>query len=274
MPQLSISTWSLHRELGPMYPGNLEGDGHEPDLTYGEGNVSLLDVPALVAGMGIRNLEICHFHLPRTDAAYLAELRGRLDDAGVRLATLLIDTGDVTAPDPAERERNIDLIGRWIGIAGELGAARVRVIAGDAEADPEGEAVRRSIDGLARLEARARPLGVSVITENWRRLASRPEPLLQVLDGLDGSVGLCADFGNFKGPAKYDDLGRILPHAGTVHAKADFPSAGVMDEADFGRCLDLSRDARFGGEYVLIFDGPGEEIRSLERIAATVRPYL
>jgi hypothetical protein len=47
-----------------------------------------------------------------------------------------------------------------------------------------------------------------------------------------------------------------------------------MDAEDFGRCLDLSREMGFGGQYVLIFDGPGEEILSLCQMAGVVRPYL
>jgi hypothetical protein len=115
---------------------------------------------------------------------------------------------------------------------------------------------------------------VGVITENWRQVALQPATLLAILDGLDGQVGLCADFGNYRGAGKYDDLRLILPRAETVHAKADFPAAGQPDTADFGRCLDLARGAGFAGEYVLIFDGPGDERASLARMAEMVRPYL
>lgn len=269
MPELAVSSWSLHRELGPMY-----WDPNAPDMTYGEGRLTLLDTPATVAEMGVPNLEVCHFHFPRTDSEYLAKLRTRLDGAGVRFLTLLIDTGDITASDSDVRQQDLERIRYWIEVAARAGAAQVRVIAGDAEPDSDGEAIRRSIAGLSELAAYADSLGVRVITENWHQLAMRPEHLLTVLDELDGTVGLCADFGNYKGPTKYDDLRAILPRANTVHAKADFPEPGMLDRDDFGRCLELSRAAGFDGQYVLIFDSPGEEIPSLRQIAAEVTPYL
>lgn len=274
MPELAVSSWSLHRALGPTYPGlALTAGPREPRFPYGEGTLTLLDAPAAAAALGVRNLEVCHFHFPRTDPDYLRELRERLAAAGVAFTTLLIDEGDLTAPDPAARERDLAGIRGWIDVAAAAGARRVRVVAGEAAPD-DGAAVERSAAGLATLAAHAGERGVGVITENWRQLALHPATLLAILDRLDGRVGLCADFGNYRGAGKYDDLRLILPRAETVHAKADFPAAGQLDAADFGRCLDLARAAGFAGEYVLIFDGPGDERASLAQMAGTVRPYL
>lgn len=273
MPELAVSTWSLHRELGPTYPDLALSEGERrAEYPYGRGKLTLLEAPAAVAAAGLPNLEICHFHFPRTDPDYLRELRGRFDAAGVRPLTLLIDAGDITAADPEVRQRDLARIKAWIDVAAELGAARVRAIAGDAQ--PGGEAIRWSVAGLAELAEYGGARSVGVITENWRQLAMRPADLLTILDELGGAVGLCADFGNYRGPAKYGDLRAILPRAGSIHAKANFPASGAPDLADFGRCLDLSREAGFEGEYVLIFDGPGDEWASLGQVAEAVRPYL
>ena len=106
MPTLSVSTWSLHRALGATYPSlDLSDGAREARYPYGAGDLTLLDAPAVVAPLGIANLEIVHFHFPRTDPDYLAALRARLDAAGVAPATLLIDAGDLTAADERLRPR-------------------------------------------------------------------------------------------------------------------------------------------------------------------------
>lgn len=274
MPALSVSTWSLHRTLGPTYPSLDLTDGErDASHPYGPGSLALLDVPAAVAALGIPNLEIVHFHFPRTDAAYLEDLRARLAAAGVRPATLLVDAGDLTAADETARGRDIARIKGWIDVAAALGARRARVVAGEAEPGDRA-AIARSIAGLEELAAYGAARGVRAITENWRQLALAPETLLAILDAAEGRVGLCADFGNYKGAGKYDDLRQILPRAETIHAKADYLEAGRPDADDFGRCLDLARDAGFAGEYVLIFDGPGDERASLAQLAEMVRAYL
>jgi len=275
MPELSISTWSLHRTLGPVYP-TLDATVGErvAETPYGAGTLDLLDVPAYVAAMGVHTLEICHFHFPRTDAAYCDLLRQRLVAAGVRLATLLIDDGDIAVADGEARERDIRHIAGWIDVAREVGAVRVRVSAGKTLPDAAGRAVRASIDALTTLVEYARPHGIAVITENWQALAARPRPLLSIVDGLGGSVSLCADFGNYPSETREQDLRAILPHAVTVHAKADWAEPGVVDDAGFARCLDLTREAGFGGAYVLIFDDPGDERASILRLAELTQPYL
>jgi sugar phosphate isomerase/epimerase len=217
---------------------------------------------------------VCHFHFPRTDAAYLAAFRESLGASGVQLLTVLIDAGDITAADPEARSREIGQIERWIDVAAAAGAARARVIAGFAQPDAPGEAVRLSVAGLARLAAYAAERGVRIVTENWHALSMDSHVLVQILEELEGAVGLCADFGNYTGPDKYDNLARILPYASSCHAKAEFYAPGQPDAADFVRCMDLSRDAQFTGTYVLIFESAGEERASLNRIKDMVAPYL
>src|SRR5579872_2990439 len=129
MPELAVSTWSLHRELGAIYPEpSPTSQDRKPEFPYGQGSVGLLDLPAHVAKTGIKNLEICHFHFPRTDAEYLSQLRQRLEQAGVRFQTLLIDFGDITAPDLAKREQDLQHIRGWIDVAAEAGAKQVRIV--------------------------------------------------------------------------------------------------------------------------------------------------
>jgi sugar phosphate isomerase/epimerase len=269
MTQLAVSSWSLHNTLGPVYDG-APGEGQPRTLhkPYGDRECDLLHLPALVADLGIDRVEVCHFHFASTDSDYLDRFRGALAAAGIRLGTLLIDEGDLTAEEPAERERQLGLIRGWIDVAATVGAERVRVIAGDAEAGDD--AVGRSVDGLRALTEYARGRGVKVITENWHRLALDSPVLLSILDRLQGQVGLCVDFGNAKGPGKYDSLASLMPHATTVHAKAAFSAPGVIDEGDFGRCLDLARRADFDGDFVVIFEGPGEERAGVAQIARRI----
>jgi len=275
MPELAISTWSLHRTLGPVYPALDAHSGvRAAETPYGDGVLKLLDVPAYVAEMGIHALEICHFHFPRTDAGYLAHLRRTLDAAGVRLMTLLVDAGDIAAADAGARERDIHRIEGWIDVAQRVGATRVRVVAGTTPPDTAGRAVHASISGLTALVTYARARGVEIITENWLALAARPEQLLAILDGLHGAVGLCADFGNYPLETREADLRAILPRAVSVHAKAEWPAPDVVDAVGFGRCLDLTREARFLGTYVLIFDDAGDEPESIVRLAKLAQPYL
>lgn len=274
MSRLSTSSWSLHRNLGPMYRPADDDAGRLLPHDTKPGALSLLELPAKLAARGINTLEVCHFHFPSTDPAYLLDLRVALEQAGVELYSVLIDAGDITAPDAPKREADFQWIAGWLEIAGKCGAAGARIIAGNSEADERGEAVRLSASGLRRLAAIGQEHGVQVFTENFRALTRRPQPLLEILDACEGEVGLCADFGNFSGPTKYDDLAAILPCATSVHAKAHYPAPGQMEREDFVHCMELASTSGFDGPYSLIFDGAGDEWDSLAEIQAVVEEYL
>ena len=270
-PRLSVSTWSLHRRLGrPDFYGPEDGK-QIPIATHGKGEISLLELPARVAEFGINTLELCHFHIPSLDRGYLNELRSELKAANVDLFSVLIDHGDITHPEYADRD--LAWIGEWIEIAGLLGATCARAIAG--KAAPSAETLEMSRNGLRKLAERADVNGVRLMTENWFSILSTPENVLTLLDGLEGKVGLCLDFGNWQGETKYTDLKAITPRAESCHTKAHFLAPGEMDKEDYIRCLDLTQDADFSGPHTLIYDGPGDdewEGLSIER--EVVQSYL
>jgi sugar phosphate isomerase/epimerase len=254
-PRLSVSTWSLHRQLGrPDFYGP-EAGKQIPVATHGMGEFSLLEIPARVAEFGINTLEVCHFHIPSLDKGYLNELRGALEAANVELFSVLIDHGDITHPEYADRD--LVWMGEWIETAGILGATCARAIAG--KAPPSAEVLEMSRNGLQKLAERAEANGVRLMTENWFSVLSTPENVLTLLDRLDGEVGFCLDFGNWEGETKYVDLEAIAPRAESCHTKAHFPAPRDMDKDDYIRCLDLTQDAGFSGPHTLIYDGPGDD---------------
>lgn len=255
-PKLALSTWSIHRAIGTSFPNSPENDRDGPaEPTWGAGTMSLMEVPAVLAGLGIDRLEICSFHIPGRDPGFIDELRAAMAESGVTLQTLLIDDGDIT--DPVHRDRDIAWIGRWIDVAAALGAEKARVIAGKQQ--PSDAVLARSVAGLAELSRRGSEQGVRILTENWLATTPGPSEVHAILDGLDDKVGFLADLGNWKGPTKYDALASILPRAENSHAHGDFDENLELDADDFGRCLSVARDAGFAGPFTLIYNGPNDD---------------
>ena len=254
--RIAVSTWSLHRFLGTIYPHDLSTDAiGEADERYGEGEESLLGLPSVLANHGYDRLEIVSFHLRSRDPLYLGELRDQLKVSGVTLQTLLIDAGDMT--DPVHGERDTRWIAGWVDVANALGAENARIIAGKQKPTPE--TIARSVAGFKELLAINAGSPLKLVTENWFDLLSTPDAVHELLDRLEGQVGLLADFGNWTGPDKYDGLKSIFPRASLCHAKASFGADG-LDEADYGLCVGVAEEVGYAGPYTLIFDAehPGE----------------
>jgi len=237
------------------------------------GGLPLAELPAQLAAHGIGVLELCHFHLPSTRPEDLEQLRAALAAAGVELYSLLIDAGDLTAPDSERRAADREFIRHWIGVAAELGARQVRIDAGLQPPSPA--VVDQSAQELAALAREAAGRGLRTITENWHATSQDPAALLTILDRCEGLVGLCADTGNAEATAdKYDTLARILPRASSVHFKARADSAGAYDTADLRRCIGLIDEARFDGIITLIYGGKHNEWAEIERLRAALQPLV
>jgi sugar phosphate isomerase/epimerase len=248
--RIAVSTWSLHRYLGTIYPHDTTTDAiGDGDDRYGEGEESLLGLPSVLANHGYDRLEIVSFHLRSRDPVYLGELRDQLKVSGVTLQTLLIDAGDMT--DPVHGAEETRWIGGWVDVANALGAENARIIAGKQKPTPE--AIARSVAGFKELLALNAGSPLKLVTENWFDLLSTPDAVHEVLDRLEGQVGLLADFGNWTGPDKYEGLKSIFPRASLCHAKAGFAD-GQLDEGDYGLCLGVAEEAGYTGPYTLIFD--------------------
>jgi sugar phosphate isomerase/epimerase len=248
--RIAVSTWSLHRHLGTTYPHDLTTSAVGPvQETYGEGTESLLDLPSALHNHGYSRMELVSFHLPSRDPVYLGELRDQLRTTGVVLQTLLIDDGDITHPVHGARDQA--WIAGWIEIANALGAENARIIAG--KQSPSPETLDRSVAALRALADGNAGSPVRLTTENWFNLLPSATEVSHLLDRLEGKVGLLGDFGNWKGPGKYDELSRIFGRAELCHAKASFID-GDLDVDDYGRCVDLAEATGYTGPYTLIFD--------------------
>lgn len=119
----------------------------------------LLQWPALAAQHGITTLELRRFHFSSRDEGFLAELAAEARSTEVEICSILIDDGDIIAPDPKVREEQVVWIQGWIDTARALEAAAARVIASKASIPVNGikpnanESVRLSADLLTSLYA-------------------------------------------------------------------------------------------------------------------------
>lgn len=272
MAYLSLSTWSLHRLLGPLRwtfwdadeARHIVHEQHQPQI------LTLLQLPAEAAKRGYSAVEICHFHFPSVEPDYLAGLREAFHASGVRFDTLLLDYGDLTATDPIRLAADLALMHAWIDAAASAGAKQIRIVAGERDASDE-TALAQSARHLRELSAYANEKNVNVVTENFKALTATGDRCRELSTLTEPDVQWITDFGNFSGPRKYEELDTILNHSVSVHAKAHYDDQGLPDRPEFERCLDRSIRSGFDGAYVLIYDGPGDMWEGLERIKTIVQ---
>lgn len=251
-PTKALHTWSLFRTMGRYVAPGSAPSGALTENTSG-GGLDLLELPGQLAAHGFASAQLCHFYLPRTEAAYLAEVRAAFEAAEVDLECLLVDDGDVTHPDRGEEQQR--WLSGWIEIAEQLGAPRVRVPAGDQA--PSEETLPLSARRLRELAARHSD--IRVLTENWKSLLVDAATTRRLFDQLEGEVGFLIDTGNWTGEDKYEQIAEVAGMAECSQVKARESAPGVLDAEDLVRALSVLRDVGYAGRISYVYAGTDDD---------------
>lgn len=130
------------------------------------GRLTLAGWFQMAGRLGLDGADMSIAHLASREAGYLADLRHQAEEAGVRIA-MLVTYSDFTQPDLAERQRQQAELKRNIETAARLGAAFVRVTAGQAHPGVGREAgMGWAVEGLTATLELAAAAGVTLAYEN------------------------------------------------------------------------------------------------------------
>lgn len=248
--KISLAEWSFHRSLRA-------------------GQIDHLDFPRIAReNFGIDCVEYVNvfFNDKAQNSAYLAELKRRCDDHGVRSGLIMCDhEGDLGDPDRGQRTRAAENHYKWIEAAQYLGCHSIRVNA-RSTGDPQRQH-DHAVDGLRRLCEFAQPFHINVLVENHGGISSNGHWLAGVVRDVGlPNCGTLPDFGNFNisDSEQYDPyqgVAELIPFAKGVSAKAHaFDANGQERKIDFARMLKIVVDADYHGYVGIEWSGtdPGE----------------
>lgn len=259
--KISLAEWSFHTALFA-------------------GKMTNLDFPVKAKqDFGITGVEYVNaFFMDKAkDKVYLAELKKRADDNGVRNVLIMCDgEGELGDLDNKKRTKAIENHYKWVEAAQYLGCHSIRVnAAGVGKAE---EVAKAAADGLGRLTTFAKDFNISVIVENHGGYSSNGEWLSGVMKTVNmPTCGTLPDFGNFcinrSKPVdstpeawakttcleeydRYKGVQELMPFAKGVSAKThDFDEKGNCIETDYYRMLEIVKDAGYTGYIGIEYEG-------------------
>jgi sugar phosphate isomerase/epimerase len=262
--KISLAEWSLHKTL---FAGKLDNLDFAKTAKQEFGIDAVEYVNQFFADKG-------------NDKKYLAELKQRADDLGVKSLLIMIDReGNLGDPNDEKRKTAVENHYKWVEAAKYLGCHSIRVNA--ASSGSYEDQVTLAADGLRRLSEFAKPHGLNVLVENHGGLSSNGKWLAEVITkvGLD-HCGTLPDFGNFdlgggKSYDRYKGVEELMPFAKAVSAKSqDFDDAGNETRTDYTKMMKIVLDAgyhgyvgiEYGGDKLDEFEGTRATKRLLERV--------
>lgn len=141
---------------------------------------------------------------PRLDAKdkELEEIKRRAAGLGLEIPSVhcgLHWRYTLTDPDPAVRQKGIDVLGRSLEIGAALGARLLLVVPGLVQQDVAyDDAYRRALDGVRALAEKAAATGVAIGVENvWNKFLLSPLEMRRFIEEVESPwVGAYFDVGN------------------------------------------------------------------------------
>jgi len=253
--EISLAQWSWHRRL------------------FGEAEPRLdnLDFAQEAHDCGFRAVEYVNqfFKDKANDTAYLAEMKRRADDFGVRsLLIMCDDEGALGDPDSRRRSQAVQNHHKWVRAAKYLGCHSIRVNAYSEGSDDE--QLRLAADGLRRLSEYAADYKINVIVENHWGPSSDGKWLAGVIKRVNlPNCGTLPDFGNFPPEIDpYEAVEMLMPYAKGVSAKSyDFDEKGDETKIDYCRMMKIVLDAGYKGFVGIEYEG--ERLSETDGILAT-----
>jgi sugar phosphate isomerase/epimerase len=253
--EISLAQWSWHKRL------------------FGQARPKLdnLDFAKEAHALGIQAVEYVNqfFKDKANDTAYLAEMKRRADDLGVRsLLIMCDDEGALGDPDARRRSQAVQNHHKWVRAARYLGCHSIRVNA--YSEGPDSEQLKLAADGLRRLSEYAAEHKINVIVENHWGPSSNGKWLSGVIKQVNlPNCGTLPDFGNFPPEIDpYDAVKMLMPYAKSVSAKSyDFDEKGDESKIDYYRMMKIVLDAGYRGFVGIEYEG--ERLSEIDGIVAT-----
>jgi len=256
--RIGVSSWSFHT----LFETNRE----DPTATL----MDVRDFPEMIADrFHVHNVEIVLPHFLGAEPSLVRDFKGRLEKARSRLVNMPLDYGElwnkpaISSTDPKERDAALALYKKGIDAAAALGCPLVRCDPGTVNLeDPS-----LTIDAYQQLAAHARGKGIKVVVENHGDISKSPETLVKILNAA--RIGSLPDFGNFPDQETRErGLCLLFPIAGDVaHAK-------LREGQDFGRCMQIAKDAGFTGVFSIEAGSRGDLYAQVQKIVDALMENL
>jgi sugar phosphate isomerase/epimerase len=244
------------------------------------GEMTLEQVVDFCAELGFDAVDPTGYYFPAYPEppadAYVHALKRRAFLAGLDISGTGV-RNDFTSPDAAKREADVAHVGRWVEVAGKLGASVLRVFDGRAEA--QGPSREQMTDWVAEAfracAVHGERRGVIIAYQNHDELLKTADEVLALRERVASDwFGLDVDIGSLRTGDPYEEIARLAPHACTWQIKERLYRRGQEEKTDVRRVFAILREAGYRGYTPIETLGPGDPREKVRRFLDEVRTAL
>ena len=242
------------------------------------GRLEMLDFLDYCAELGLEAAELTsYFFAEPVERSEINRLKRRAHLLGIDISAGAVGNNFGHPPDSDTTRREMESFRTWIDHFADLGAPAVRVFASKSPPAgvPDDQVEAHVIANLQTALSHAEKRGVLLGLEN-HDFVKNIDRLLRILRAIDSEwLGVTWDSSNLeKVPDPYAELARIAPYAITAQIKVMTRVNGVPQPADYGRLVQILRDAAYRGYVVLEYEEAEDPLQAIPRHIGRLRELI
>lgn len=259
--KLSLNVYSFHRPL-----------------TAGE--IDLFDVLDFCADYNFDAIDPTGYYFPGypevPEDAYIREFKRTAFLLGLDISGTGI-RNDFANPDPLAREKDVELISKWLEVAAKLGAPVLRIFPGH---HPHNGYSREEVYSWMANEIQkcckcAERYGVMLALQNhngFLKTAADVDRLFHIVQS--DWLGLNLDIGSYRQRPPYEEISQNVHHAITWQIKENVWIDGVETPTDFKRLIKIIKDYGYRGYLPIETLGAGDPFEKVPVLLEHVQQAL
>jgi sugar phosphate isomerase/epimerase len=270
--RISVASWPFRFWIDS--PTNTYRDRSKPGMT-------LLEFPAMVVKeFKVNQIEPLGAHFASTEASYLHQFREAVQKAGCHIVDIPMGGEEsYYDPDPAVRQKAVDLGKKWVDIAVAVGSPSIRNhIGGTKSSKPD---VSRTAESLGQVVNYAASKNVVVNLENDDLVSEDAFFIVNVVKKVNSPwLHALPDFCNsmLTGNADFDykAVTAMFRHAYNIcHVKdSEVGDGGKVYRIDIPKTFGILKASGFRGYCSMEWEGAGDSYQGTHKLIADTLKYL
>jgi sugar phosphate isomerase/epimerase len=244
------------------------------------GTMTLDDLVDYCAQQGFDGLDATGYYFPGypkvPDGGFLRRLKRRAFLNGVTISGTGV-RNDFAVPDAGARQRDVEMVKRWIEAAAALGAAVVRIFAGLVV--PEGGSFERTLEwmvpDITACVDHGRQHGVIVGLQNHNDFLKTADETIRVVEAVNSEwFGVILDVGSLRRGDPYAEIEKLVPYAVTWQLKENVWYGAKEVPTDVGRIRAIIDRAGYRGFLPIETLGSGDPRVKVAAFLAEIRRHF
>lgn len=245
-----------------------------------EGSMSVFDLLEYCAATGFQGVDITGYYLkgyPEVPAdQYLFDVKKRAFELGLSISGTGV-RNDFTIADKGAREKEVELVKRWIEVAAKIGAPVIRIFSGvqKNEGIPREKVLQWMLEDIRECVDYGKQHGVIIGLQNHNDFIQTAAQVIKIIQIVNSKwLGLILDTGSYRVNDPYEEIQKSVRYTVNWQIKEKVFINGKEEDTDMNRVINIIKNSDYNGYLPLETLGDGDPKVKIEALFTKLKAAM